>query len=128
MAEDATIRRTNLRRLFAVRRWGAADLVKAAGKTYSYWNDLLKSDKKSFGEKAARSLESALGLPRGWLDQAEAEVPAAATSAAGEPQAAYRQAPTWPWRADLYYRMMELPPDELKRLEQIISAYLPSKD
>lgn len=60
----------------------ARALVSRAGKTYSYWRDLMGDDKKSFGEKAARSIEEALGLPPGWLDtlpqEPQATIPAQA--------------------------------------------------
>lgn len=66
MNEDAEIRRTNLRRL----KRDPNALVDLTGRgTYSYWRDLLQLPTKSFGEKAARAIESDLGLPRGWLDQ-----------------------------------------------------------
>lgn len=65
MSDDASIRRANLRSL----RLDPTQLKRKAGRTYSYWRDLLQSDKKSFGEKVARSIEPDLGLPRGWLDQ-----------------------------------------------------------
>jgi hypothetical protein len=69
MSEDAAIRRANLRKL----RLDPAALVQRAGKTYSYWRDLLTSDSKSFGEKAARSIEEQLELPKGWLDRVDAD-------------------------------------------------------
>jgi hypothetical protein len=65
MSEDAEIRRTNLRSL----KHDPKALMARAGKSYSYWRDLLGDSNKSFGEKAARALEQALDLPRGWLDE-----------------------------------------------------------
>lgn len=43
------------------------DLISKTGKRQSYWSDLL-AGKKSFGERAARSIEESLGLPSGYLD------------------------------------------------------------
>ena len=53
---------------------GARELTAKLGSRYSFWNDLLKGN-KSFGEKLARRIEEGLELPRGWLDEAGAEVP-----------------------------------------------------
>ena len=64
MSDDASIRRANLRSL----RLDPPALVARAGKSNSYWRDLLTLESKSFGEKAARSIEASLELPRGWLD------------------------------------------------------------
>lgn len=64
MSEDAQIRRDNL----AALHLGPNDLVAKAGRSYSFWRDLIKSN-KSFGEKLARSIEHDLSLPRGWLDR-----------------------------------------------------------
>jgi len=44
------------------------DLVRLIGNSYPYWRDLLAGN-KSFGEKAARNIETKLNLPRGCLDQ-----------------------------------------------------------
>lgn len=63
MSEDALIRLENLRELGL----GPAELKRAVGSSYQYWNDLLDG-KKSFGEKAARKIEEALGMVRGALD------------------------------------------------------------
>jgi hypothetical protein len=69
MSDDRLIRVQNLNGLCAQRDWGPADLVREAGSSYSYWRDLLLGY-KSFGEKAARSIEERLGLtPCGVLDQ-----------------------------------------------------------
>lgn len=62
---NAATRRRNLRSL----KLDPKTFQQRAGRTYSYWRDLLESDTKSFGEKAARSIEEDLGLPRGWLDR-----------------------------------------------------------
>lgn len=74
MSDDAAIRRQNLARL----RLTPKQLVERAGRSPSYWRDLLSDPKKSFGEKAARSIEGSLDLPRGWLDDVHGdEKPAA---------------------------------------------------
>ena len=70
MSEDALIRLGNLRKLGL----GPADLSAAVGSSYQYWRDLL-AGQKSFGEKAARKIEEALKLNRGWLDDAGATSP-----------------------------------------------------
>lgn len=68
-SEDTLIRRENLRRLMDARGWEVADLPAKLGYgRYTYWRDLLEADDKSFGEKAARRIEDAAGLPRGRLD------------------------------------------------------------
>jgi len=64
MSEDAQIRRDNL----ATLQLGPKELTEKLGRTYSFWRDLVKSN-KSFGEKLARSIEDGLELPRGWLDR-----------------------------------------------------------
>ena len=66
MSQLALIRRENLRSLDLTPK----ELVAKAGRTYSYWRDLMEDGKKSFGEKVARSIEESLGLPDGWLDVA----------------------------------------------------------
>lgn len=63
MSEDALIRLRNLKSL----KLSARELSERIGGRYTYWRDLLEGD-KSFGEKAARKIEAALDLPRGWLD------------------------------------------------------------
>ena len=65
MADDAMIRRDNLRRLTTKPN----ELVERCGKTYSYWRDMLSDPKKSFGEKIARHIEDCWKLPRLWMDQ-----------------------------------------------------------
>lgn len=62
------IRLTNLQAITKARGLNPGDLAKLAGRKPSYYSDLLRG-KKSFGEKAARTLEQALDLPRNWLDQ-----------------------------------------------------------
>lgn len=63
MSEDALVRLENLKRL----KHDAAFLSKNVGGRVSYWHDLLAGN-KSFGEKAARKIEAALGLARCQLD------------------------------------------------------------
>ena len=63
MNEDSLIRVENLRRLGKT----PAELAQLVGGRYTYWHDMLAGT-KSFGEKAARKIEAATGLPRGWLD------------------------------------------------------------
>lgn len=46
-------------------------LHRATGKPVSYCNDLLKNEDKAFGEKAARSIEAALGMNEYYLDGIE---------------------------------------------------------
>lgn len=45
------------------------ELARAIGRSSAYCSDLLRGN-KPFGEKAARAIEEALDLPRGWLDRA----------------------------------------------------------
>ena len=89
MSDDAAIRRANLRAL----KLDPNQLKAKAGRTYSYWRDLLESDKKSFGEKVARSMEPDLGLPRGWLDQ-DHTTPLAPSLPAPRPASAQQVPPT----------------------------------
>lgn len=63
MSEDAEIRRHNLRLLGLT----APQLKAQVGNSYQYWRDMLDG-KKSFGEKAARKIETKLTLTRGCLD------------------------------------------------------------
>jgi hypothetical protein len=71
-AEDSEIRRDRLRSLGKT----PTELVDAAryGRI-SYWRDLLTDSGKPFGEKAARKIEEALALPRGWLDASPNDKP-----------------------------------------------------
>ena len=80
MSEDAAIRRQRLRSL----KLSAKDLQAKAGKSPSYWRDLLGLESKSFGEKAARYIEDKLELPPRWLDGIEhtTALPAAGRSTA----------------------------------------------
>lgn len=90
VSDERLIRLNNLRRLCNERNWDAGDLHKLLpyGR-YTYWRDLLKTDKKPFGEKAARRAEAGLGLPDKWLDTprdaAESRVVTATKVPAREP-------------------------------------------
>ena len=63
MSEDALTRLDNLKALGL----SPALLAERVGGTPAYWSDLLRG-KKSFGEKIARKIEGALGLPRNAMD------------------------------------------------------------
>lgn len=65
MADDALIRKQNLKRLGKRPR----ELMTLLGRSYSYWRDLMEDPNKPFGEKAARAIEDKYPLPRGWLDR-----------------------------------------------------------
>lgn len=43
-------------------------LALATQKKISYWSDVLRSDGKAFGEKAARDVEDKLSMPPNYLD------------------------------------------------------------
>ncbi len=45
-------------------------LALATDKTVSYWSDVLRLTQKSFGDRAARSVEDALGIPHLYLEGA----------------------------------------------------------
>ena len=64
MNEYTLIRRENLKGL----RLSAKALNYQVGNSVSYWFDLLRGD-KDFGEKTARKIEAALGLPPRILDE-----------------------------------------------------------
>jgi hypothetical protein len=83
MSDDRLIRLQNLKGLCAQRGWGPSDLAREVGNVYSYWHDVLADgSEKSFGEKAARKTEEALGLtPRGVLDKTLPILSARSTSA-----------------------------------------------
>jgi hypothetical protein len=64
---EKDVRVANLRKL----KLSAQDLhARVKTKGYSYWQGLLNGS-RPFAEKAARSIEDDLGLPRGWLDRDE---------------------------------------------------------
>jgi hypothetical protein len=123
MAEDAFIRRRNLNRLCHARGWGPRELVDRAGKSYSYWRDLLTNPDKSFGERVARDIERTLHLPRLWLDSVDdSPIPSALT--AGETEASYGPAAHWPFSQALFVEVRSLSTDELTRLELVMRAHL----
>lgn len=64
MSDEAAIRRANFRAL--AKTPAAAHAV--LGGRYSYWRDLMETPTKSFGEKVARRIEEAYGIPRYALD------------------------------------------------------------
>jgi hypothetical protein len=66
---EKDVRVANLKKLKLSARQ-LAERVETKG--YSYWQGLLNGS-RPFAEKAARSIEDDLGLPRGWLDRREAE-------------------------------------------------------
>lgn len=121
MSEDASIRRANLRRLCRARSWKPSDLSERIGSRLSYWRDMVADDKKSFGEKAARRIDDSLSLPRGWLDQPDAEIPAA-THVAKDNGGAYSTRLVWPFAADLHAAVLKLPATERARVELVIRA------
>lgn len=69
MNDEASIRRENLRNLGLT----AQELSTRVGSGYSYWRGLMTDPKRTFGEKVARRIEEALGLPRGALDLVRAD-------------------------------------------------------
>lgn len=118
MADDAAIRRENLARLLAARGLTIHDMVSQYGRTYSYWRDLLRDPKKSFGEKAARSIEDEAQLPRNWLDIPLAPVP----SHAAAPSPPGYLAPRWLFSYELFKALHVCEADELQRIENVIRA------
>jgi transcriptional regulator with XRE-family HTH domain len=84
-----------------------AELAGRMGVNPSYLTDLLKPESnKSFGEKAARKAEKALGLDPGWLDDVAAPDPRAGLS------------------AELLGRIAQLSPQQRAGLEGVIRAHL----
>jgi hypothetical protein len=75
MNDERLIRLSNFQRLCETWQLTATELVNRLGSRYSFWRDLLADEKPSFGEKLARRIEEGLLLPRGWLDQADAQIP-----------------------------------------------------
>ncbi len=65
MSSMASILRRNLRALVS----GPAELQRALGGGVAYWSNLLRDESKSFGEKAARRIESGMGWPDNCLDE-----------------------------------------------------------
>ncbi|XVJ68202.1 MAG: hypothetical protein HEQ39_09575 [Rhizobacter sp.] len=117
MSDDAMIRRANLKRLMKARGWNYATLAELTGKGYSYWPELLKNEKKSFGEKVARSIEQALELPRLWLDDA-AEIPPLPEAGAMLKQV--HRVTGWPFEKIDEAKVQSLSRDDLMRLEGML--------
>lgn len=94
-AEDVANRRAQLQ-LWIRQHHGnkQSRFVEASGINQGELSGLL-SGKKPFGEKRARSLERAAGMPERFLDQRAAAVVAAAASAAST--AALPPSPGWPF-------------------------------
>lgn len=115
------IRRTNLQALNKT----PAQLSERVGGRYTYWRDMLKGD-KSFGEKIARKIEEAYGLPRGYLDAPHqpGEVLSAAEPAAryGAP-AAQDAAPAGP-RLSKRATILAMMFDELETEEEQDRCYI----
>jgi hypothetical protein len=95
MSDERLIRIENLRRVCAERHLGAKELASNYYGRYTYWRDLLEGG-KSFGEKAARKVEAALGLPDKWLDTPHQ--PDKATGAS-PPPVPTKAVPDHRWRA-----------------------------
>jgi hypothetical protein len=108
MSDDASIRRENLRR----QKLTPKELEAKLGRSYSYWRDLLEDPKKSFGEKAARSIEEGLGLPRGSFD-----LPAG-------PPASQAVGHEWPLPNISRARLSVLTPNQRSLLEGYMLAFL----
>lgn len=91
----------------------------------SYWSDMARDAHKPFGEKAARRLEEAAGLPRLWLDTPDADLDPARHAAhqAREPGAVWVPA-GWPWSAELWQRVQAADDDHLQQAERILRALL----
>lgn len=94
MSDDALIRRENLRRLGKSPR----ELQQLVGNSYSYWRDLMQVPDKSFGEKTARRIEEALGLPRNWMDEPAADIPEIVAKPSIRPAEPKAPAPPLDWR------------------------------
>ncbi|KAF3997350.1 hypothetical protein [Glaciimonas immobilis] len=70
---NPNIRRVRLAQLIAEKYATQAAFIAATEESQSEVSGLLKE--KSFGEKKARKIEKKCGLPDGWLDSAEMELP-----------------------------------------------------
>jgi hypothetical protein len=81
------------------------ELGKIIGKKPNQTTSLLTGNAR-FGEKVARSIEEAAGLPTGWLDHVEADAGA------------------WPLSEDLYTAVHRLDKTEMARLENVMRAHL----
>jgi len=82
MNTEAAIRLTNLKGLGKT----PTELAMKIGKgSVPYWSDMLNG-RKSFGEKAARKIEVAYELPRGYLDESHDRDEALPASSATTPK------------------------------------------
>ena len=127
MADDAAIRRANLRRWAQARQWGATELAANLYGTYSYWRDLLTQATKPFGEKAARRFEDAAGLPRMWLDDPDADIGHLRLSLVAQESPAHYATPRWPWSLELWTLVAALTPEQIDRAEAVLRAHLGGK-
>ncbi|WP_124832920.1 hypothetical protein [Burkholderia sp. Bp9031] len=83
------VRRARLGHLIATRYHGRqVDFLKESGESQSEISGMLNG-RKSFGEKKARKIELAVGLPKGWLDESGDGVVTTETTAVADPLAAY---------------------------------------
>ena len=96
MNDEALIRLANLKALGLT----ATLLSEKVGGRYTYWRDLLAGE-KSFGEKAARKIEEAMGYPRGFLDAVED-----------------RQSTEWPFLQVTLKQLQGLPTEYIQALEK----------
>lgn len=124
MNDQTLIRRANLRALYD----SPQKLAIATGKKYTYCRDLLKTDTKSFGERAARDIEELLGLARGALDTPLENRPARESGAAIALQATERAAPyarpPWPFPQLSEAAICSMSPADRLRLEGALLAVI----
>lgn len=106
MNENGLIRLDNLKRL----GMSAAELSEQVGGLKSYWHGMLAGN-RPFGEKAARKIEEALGMPRGSMDDDGAAKPI--------PHDQYRPSP---YALALAHMFDNLPNDEAVRAMAFVSA------
>lgn len=125
MADDAQIRRRNLQRFMHAAGLTPTEMARRYYGHVSYWSNMRTDPNKPFGEKAARRLEEAAGLPRLWLDTMDADLDAAKQAAhrIGEPPAAWAP-PGWPWSAELWKQVQAADEDQLEQAERILRALL----
>lgn len=124
MADDAAIRRKNLNRFMHAAGLKPSDMAVRFYGRVSYWSDLARDSAKPFGEKAARRLEEAAGLPRLWLD-----TPDAALEASEQMKFELRETapnyppPKWPWSAVLWAHVNQADDEQLAHAERILRAF-----
>lgn len=119
MNPQATNRRARLRSL----KLEPQALSARAGRSYSYWRDLLTDESKSFGEKIARSIEESLGLPAMWLDE---PIEARNASDSTEPYpSAGRDSPSKMMAHSMSYGSFHTPPTIT--WEEVLKIELPSE-